>query len=56
MVMMQDLFEFKRTGVGPGGEVIGHFLASGIRSTYSPRLEAAGYKLESKLFRNGIGA
>jgi pilus assembly protein CpaF len=56
MVMMQDLFEFKRTGVGPGGEVIGHFIASGIRSTYSPRLEAAGYKLESKLFRNGIGS
>src|ERR1700751_3399162 len=47
MVMMQDLFEFKRTGVGPGGEVIGQFVASGIRSTYSQRLEASGYKLES---------
>jgi pilus assembly protein CpaF len=55
MVMMQDLFEFKRTGIGPGGEVLGSFLASGIRSTYSQRLEAAGYKLESKLFRNTIG-
>jgi len=53
MVMMQDLFEFKRTGIGPAGEVIGQFIASGIRSTYSQRLEAAGYKLESKLFRNG---
>jgi pilus assembly protein CpaF len=55
MVMMQDLFEFKRTGIGPAGEVIGQFIASGIRSTYSQRLEAAGYKLESKLFRNGNG-
>jgi pilus assembly protein CpaF len=55
MVMMQDLFEFKRTGIGPGGEVLGQFLASGIRSTYSQRLETAGYKLESKLFRNTIG-
>jgi len=55
MVMMQDLFEFKRTGIGPSGEVIGQFDASGIRSTYSQRLEAAGYKLESKLFRNGNG-
>jgi pilus assembly protein CpaF len=52
MVMMQDLFEFKRTGVGPGGEVLGQFVASGIRSTYSQRLEASGYKLESKIFRN----
>ncbi len=55
MVMMQDLFEFKRTGIGPAGEVIGQFIASGIRSTYSQRLEAAGYKLESKIFRNNIG-
>ena len=55
MVMMQDLFEFKRTGIGPGGEVLGQFLASGIRSTYSQRLEAAGYKLDGKIFRNTIG-
>ncbi len=55
MVMMQDLFEFKRTGIGPGGEVIGQFLATGIRSTYSQRLEAAGYKLDGKIFRNTIG-
>ena len=55
MVMMQDLFEFKRTGIGPGGEVLGQFVASGIRSTYSQRLEAAGYKLDGKVFRNIIG-
>src|SRR5271169_2355940 len=55
MIMMQDLFEFKRTGIGPGGEVLGAFVATGIRSTYSQRLEAAGYKLEGKLFRNTIG-
>jgi pilus assembly protein CpaF len=55
MVMMQDLFEFKRTGIGPAGEVIGQFVASGIRSTYSQRLEASGYKLESKMFRNNNG-
>jgi pilus assembly protein CpaF len=52
-VMMQDLYEFKRTGVGPNGEVIGQFGPTGIRSVYSQRLEAAGYKLESKLFRHG---
>ncbi len=55
MVMMQDLFEFKRTGIGPGGEVLGQFVATGIRSAYSQRLEAAGYKLEAKVFRNTIG-
>src|ERR1700675_3727617 len=55
MVMMQDLFEFKRTGIGPGGEVLGQFIATGIRSTYSQRLESAGYKLDGKIFRNTIG-
>jgi pilus assembly protein CpaF len=51
MVMMQDLFEFKRTGIGPAGKVLGNFVATGIRSTYSQRIEAAGFKLEAKLFR-----
>jgi pilus assembly protein CpaF len=55
MVMMQDLFEFKRTSVGPNGEVVGQFVATGIRSAYSQRLEAAGYKLDAKIFRNSVG-
>jgi pilus assembly protein CpaF len=55
MVMMQDLFEFKRTSVGPNGEVLGQFVATGIRSTYSQRLEAAGHKLDASIFRNTIG-
>jgi pilus assembly protein CpaF len=55
MVMMQDLFEFKRTGIGTGGEVLGQFVATGIRSTYSQRLETAGYKIEAKTFRSNIG-
>jgi pilus assembly protein CpaF len=55
MVMMQDLFEFKRTGISPEGQVLGHFVSSGIRSVYAQRLEAAGYKLEPKLFRSTAG-
>jgi pilus assembly protein CpaF len=55
MVMMQDLFEFKRTSVGQNGEVVGQFVSTGIRSAYSQRLEAAGYKLDAKIFRNSVG-
>ncbi|HVA77956.1 MAG TPA: TadA family conjugal transfer-associated ATPase [Candidatus Binataceae bacterium] len=51
MVMMQDLFEFKRTGVGADGEVKGNFVSTGIRSSYSQRLESAGLKLDARLFR-----
>jgi pilus assembly protein CpaF len=51
MVMMQDLFEFKRTGIGPEGKVMGNFVSTGIRSVYTQRLEAAGLRFDSKLFR-----
>jgi pilus assembly protein CpaF len=51
MVMMQDLFEFKRTGIGPEGKVMGNFVSTGIRSVYTQRLEAAGLRLDSNLFR-----
>jgi pilus assembly protein CpaF len=46
VVMMQDLFEFKRTGIGQGGKVLGTFRHTGIRSTYTDRVAAAGYRLD----------
>jgi pilus assembly protein CpaF len=52
MIMMQDLFEFKRTGVDANGKILGNFISTGIRSVYSQQLEVAGYKLDTKLFRS----
>jgi pilus assembly protein CpaF len=46
-VLMQDLFEFKRTGMAAGGKVLGHFRSTGIRSMYSERVAAAGYRLDA---------
>jgi len=46
MVMMQDLFEFKRTGIGQGGKVLGQFKHTGIRSMYTERVATAGYRLD----------
>jgi pilus assembly protein CpaF len=48
-VMMQDLFEFKRTGVNSAGKVVGTFRATGIRSAYAERIEIGGYRLPSLL-------
>jgi pilus assembly protein CpaF len=48
MVMMQDLFEFKRTGIGQGGKVLGQFRFTGIRSMYTDRVAAAGYRIDSQ--------
>ncbi len=49
-IMMQDLYEFARTGISAEGEVLGSFRASGIRSTYTRRLEAAGIRADPKWF------
>lgn len=51
MIVMQDLFEFKRIGVDANGKIQGHFVTTGIRSAYSQQLEVAGYRLDSKHFR-----
>jgi pilus assembly protein CpaF len=48
MVMMQDLFEFKRTGIGEGGKVLGQFRFTDIRSMYTERVAAAGFRLEMR--------
>ncbi|HKV56531.1 MAG TPA: CpaF family protein [Candidatus Binataceae bacterium] len=45
-VMMQDLFEFVRTATAADGSVVGEFRTTGIRSAYSERVEAAGFRLD----------
>jgi pilus assembly protein CpaF len=47
IVMMQDLFEFKRTGIGAGGKVLGQHRYTGVRSMYTDRVAAAGYRLDA---------
>jgi pilus assembly protein CpaF len=47
VVMMQDLFEFKRTGIGAGGKVLGQFRSTGVRSMYTDRVAAAGYRIDT---------
>jgi pilus assembly protein CpaF len=49
-ILMQDLFEFVRTGMSPEGRVLGNFRATGIRSTYTRRLEVAGMRADSNWF------
>jgi pilus assembly protein CpaF len=46
VVTMQDIFEFRKTGIGEKGEV----LPSGIRPRLSERLLAAGIRLPAGIF------
>jgi pilus assembly protein CpaF len=49
-VVLTDVFKFEQTGVGPDGKIKGELKATGIRPVFSPRLEAAGFKLSGEIF------
>ncbi len=49
-VVLTDIFKFNQTGVNAEGKVIGEFKPTGIRPLFSPRLEAAGFKLKPEVF------
>src|SRR6202163_1296620 len=42
VVTMQDLFVFRKKGIRESGEVLGEFIATGIRPRFSERLAVAG--------------
>ena len=50
IVVLTDIFKFDATGIGPNGKILGELRATGIRPIFSPRLEAAGFKLSGDIF------
>jgi pilus assembly protein CpaF len=52
IITMQDIFVFERTGIGPGGKVMGRFRATGIRPKCSERLATAGMPLRADMFEH----
>jgi len=51
VVMMQEIFRFRQTGVGADGLVQGRFEATGIRPRFLEQVMAHGISLSSDLFR-----
>ena len=49
-VLMQEIFRYRRIGVGKDGEVIGRFEATGIRPKFMEQLNARGIHLPASLF------
>ena len=49
-VVLTDIFKFEQTGVTTDGKVLGDLKPTGIRPLFSPRLEAAGFKLSADVF------
>lgn len=50
VVTMQEIFAFHQTGLGPEGEVLGHFRATGVRPRFAERLRAFGVPLPDGMF------
>ena len=50
IVVLTDIFKFDATGIGANGKILGELKATGIRPIFSPRLEAAGFKLSGEIF------
>ena len=50
VVTMQDVFTFKRTGVGENGQVMGQFSSTGIRPRFLDRLKISGVELPHNTF------
>jgi pilus assembly protein CpaF len=53
VITMQDIFVFKQRGRSPSGEVIGEFVATGIRPKCAERLIAAGVDISTEAFTGG---
>jgi pilus assembly protein CpaF len=51
VVTMQEIFHFRQTGIGPDGQVLGRFEATGIRPRFVDYLAARGIHLSAELFR-----
>jgi pilus assembly protein CpaF len=54
-IVLTDIFKYEQTGVSPDGKIIGQLKPSGIRPLFTPRLEAAGFKLPADMFGANIG-
>ncbi|CAM2141631.1 pilus assembly protein CpaF [Pararobbsia alpina] len=50
IINMQEIFTFKRTGLGEDGAVKGHFCATGVRPKFCDRLTAFGVALPDQVF------
>jgi pilus assembly protein CpaF len=53
VVTMQDIFIYRKRGIRENGEVLGDFVASGVRPKFSERLLVSGIQLPTAMFEAG---
>jgi pilus assembly protein CpaF len=55
-IVLQDIFKFTEEGVDENSQVIGTMRATGLRPIFTPKLEAAGFRLPPEIFATGLPA
>ena len=54
-VVLQDIFQFVAEGVDKDGTVMGGIRPTGLRPIFTPKLEAAGFRLPQEIFMAASG-
>jgi pilus assembly protein CpaF len=54
VIVMQDIYKYEQEGIDESGRAHGKFIATGVRPTFMPQLEASGVRLPSSAFRQRI--
>ena len=54
IIVLTDIFKFEQIGIGENNKILGSLKPTGIRPQFSPRLEAAGFKLSGDIFGASI--
>jgi len=54
-IVMTDIFKFEQTGIDKEGRILGELRPTGIRPLFTPRLEAAGFRLGAEVFGANLG-
>ena len=52
IVTMQDIFTYRKRGINENGQVVGEFMASGVRPKFAERLLVAGIQLPTDMFQS----
>lgn len=52
VVTMTDIFQFQAQGLDEKKKTVGVFKATGLRPSFGPQVEGAGFHLDAKLFAN----
>jgi pilus assembly protein CpaF len=53
-VVMQDVFKFTEEGMDSEGKVIGQMRPTGLRPIFTPKLDAAGFRLPAEIYSTGL--